>query len=458
MTMLRELAADAGRATAGEDRLPPLRSHGSLRRAVEEARRPAAGPDAGVDCLPLVAEAKRASPSAGTLLRGDLATYVQAVRRGGACAISAVTAGGLFQGSFAVLREAHAAGLPTLMKDFVTQEAQLYAAVHHGASAVLLIERLLRGDDGDGRERLVRQAHDRGLEVLLEVHGQDEAEAARASRADLLGVNSRDLDHLGIDVGAALEAVRSLKDDRPTLLLSGVLGAREAEAARAAGAAGILAGTALATAHDPATTARLLRRPVVKVCGNRTPHDVALARGADLVGVIVAAGSRRDVDPPLAFELLRQAEAQGAASVAVVRHQAPASLLDLASRLRPTFLQVHGVLDAGTVAALHGLGVGVLQALLPGATPVPGCVGTVTDSDAEGGSGVTHSGVVPSGPGVHLVAGGLDADGVAAALSRSGAAGADASSRLETDGRKDGGKVAAFVRAIHQAPRRPHGA
>ncbi|HUR26091.1 MAG TPA: bifunctional indole-3-glycerol phosphate synthase/phosphoribosylanthranilate isomerase [Candidatus Thermoplasmatota archaeon] len=461
--MLRDLAAQAGQLAPGDERLPALPAHGSLVRALQKAPWQAAGPGQGpddIESLPLIAELKRASPSAGTLLRGDVASYLAGLRRGGACAISAVTAGGRFQGSFAVLRDAHAAGLPTLMKDFVQTPAQLDAAVRHGASAVLLIEKLVAGDE---RERLVRQAHDRGLEVLLEVHDAVEAEGAATSRADLLGVNSRDLDQLGIDIAAALVVLRRLKDDqpdRPALLLSGVVGAAQAEAAREAGASGILVGTALMKARDPATTARLLRRPIAKVCGNRTPEDVAvaLAGGADLVGVIVAAGSRRDVDLEQAGSLLRQAEAGGAASVAVTRDQTAAGLLELVVRLRPRFLQVHGALEAGTVAALQTAGAGVLQAIAPGGQPVAGCDGTVTDSDPRGGSGIPHAGRSPIGPGVHLVAGGLEAANVAEAVQRSGAAGADASSRLETDGRKDAAKVAAFVRAAQRARRRSHGA
>lgn len=448
--MLRGLAAQAGRDAPGDEALAPLASNGSLAKALDAGRRDAADPG-----LPLVAELKRASPSGGDLLRTPVDAYLAAVRRGGACAISAVTAGGAFAGSLRLLREAHATGLPTLMKDFVTQDAQLDAAARHGASAVLLIERLT---PTEARERLVRQAHDRGLEVLLEVHGEAEARHAVASRADLLGVNSRDLDTLRIDVDAAAALVRRLAKDRPTLLLSGVTGPKQAEHARAAGAAGILVGTALVTARDAATTARLLRRAVVKVCGNQTPRDVKLARGADLVGVVVGTDSPRDVALPYAAPLLRQAEAQGSASVAVTRGQPAAALLRFARDLRPTFLQVHGALDARTVAAVQALGVGVLQALPPGAPATAGVDATVTDSTPQGGSGTPHAGIVPAGDGLHLVAGGLDGASAPAAIARSGAAGADASSRLETDGRKDPAKVAAFIAAVQRAPRSLHGA
>ncbi|MEA3204375.1 MAG: indole-3-glycerol phosphate synthase [Thermoplasmata archaeon] len=443
--MLRELAAHAGRALPEEAALPALRSNGSLAQALLGVRN---------EGLPLIAEVKRASPSAGPLLRGPVGAYLAAVRRGGACAVSAVTAQGRFAGSFGLLREAHATGLPTLMKDFVTGPAQLDAAVRHGASAVLLIEGLV---DGDGREGLVRAAHDRGLEVLLEVNSLAQDKKAAASRADLLGVNSRDLASLRVDLAAAADVVRALAQSRPTLLLSGVLGPADADHAREAGAAGILVATSLLSSRDPATLARALRRPLAKVCGNRTSADVLAAQGADLVGVVVASDSPRSVEAGAADPLLRQAESQGAASVVVTREARPGALLALARALRPTYVQVHGPLDPATVRSLQEAEVGVLHATAPDGRPAPGCDGTVTDTASAGGSGRQHDGRVPRGTGLHLVAGGLDAASVPAALRRSGAAGVDASSRLETDGRKDPAKVHAFIAAAHAA-RRPHGA
>jgi indole-3-glycerol phosphate synthase/phosphoribosylanthranilate isomerase len=444
-----ELAAHL--ATAGDlepqRSLPALPSNGSLAHALRQAR---------ADGLPLLAEVKRASPSSGPLLRVPPSEYLANVQRGGACAISAVTASGRFGGSFGLLREASATGLPTLMKDFVTTLAQLDAARHHGASAVLLIEGLTTAAD---REALVRAAHDRGLEVLLEVATAAQATQAATSRADLLGVNSRDLASLRIDVEHAARLVTAIANEhqeRPILLLSGVQGPAQADRARVAGAAGILVGTSLLSARDPATLARSLRRPLAKVCGNQTAADVAAARGADLVGVVVASASPRDVQVSEAALLLRQAETQGAASVAVTREHRPGELLALARALRPTYLQVHAPLEATTVALLHECGVGVLQARTPGASPsvVAGCDGTVTDSTTGGGSGLPHQGRVPRGPGLHLVAGGLQPASVQQALDHSGAVGADASSRLETDGRKDPAKVRAFIAATHTA-RRP---
>lgn len=455
--LLHELAAQAGRnpAHAPLASLPKLLSNGSLVRAL------AAGGDTnGVDSGPaLIAEIKQASPSQGQLLSTSAAHYLEAVRQGGACAISAVTAQGRFAGSFDLLRQAHATGLPTLMKDFVATVDQLDLALQHGASAVLLIEGLVSPEQ---REILVDAAHERGLEVLLEVHDSQQGQAALRSRADILGVNSRDLQTLQVDFEAACILLRELvkADRRPVLLLSGILGPREAELARAAGASGILVGTALLTHRNPTMLARALRRPLAKVCGNQSRNDVAAALQADLIGVVVDTESPRNVPLATAATLLRQAEAQGAASVAVTRFVTTARLQALAHELRPTYLQVHGPLSTQDVEKIQAMGVGVIHAVAPGVSPVAGCDLTITDATAEGGSGQVHDAKTPVGRGLHLIAGGLDAQTVANRIRKSGACGADASSRLEdaaNPGTKDAGQVQAFVTATHEARRSMHG-
>lgn len=442
--MLAELAAQAGEE-GGTLALPRLERNGSLIDALHRA---------AADGLPVLGELKRASPSAGPLLRGAADAYLAALRRGGAFALSIVTAGGRFAGDMQDLRRAHATRLPVLMKDFVTRPAQLDLAAHNGASAVLVIERLV---GAERREALVRRAHDAGLEVLLEVHSGHEAAAAIASRADLLGVNSRDLERLDVDPAAARDLVRSIARERPCLLLSGVAGPRDAESARAADAAGVLVGTALLRHRDPALLVRALRRPLAKVCGNRTAADVGAARGADLVGVIVDTDSPRNVALEDARLLLAQARAQGAAAVAVTRLRPGSDLAALAHSLRPDYVQVHGALQPAHVATLHAAGVGVIQAVTPGQAPLDGADVVVTDTTAKGGSGRPHGAAVPEAR-LALVAGGLDASSAPSAIAGSGAGGADASSRLETVGRKDPGKVAAYVAAVHASQRRAHGA
>jgi indole-3-glycerol phosphate synthase/phosphoribosylanthranilate isomerase len=380
-----------------------------------------------------------------------------AYKAGGADAVSVLTDADHFEGSPALLREAHATGLPTLMKDFVVDEAQLDAARHHGASAVLLVERAL----GAGRrEELVRAAHGRGLEVLLEVFDAADWQAAKASGADLVGVNARDLDTLRVDPAAALVLLGQVAQERPgaAVALSGIQDRAGARLAFAAGAGGVLIGTALLRSPDPALLLRSLRRPLAKVCGLRTPGDVAAAAraGADLAGLVVGSpDSPRNLGTLEAQRLNDEARAAGLRTVLVTRSTDLHAVREWCRLVRPDYLQLHAAqpVPAEWVRSLRSVPTHVLFGVGPD-EPVPdGGAGAVLDGHAAGGSGRTHAWRPVALPGrLTLVAGGLDAGNAAEAVRRSRAWGADASSGLESaPGRKDPRRVEEFVRAVHSA-------
>lgn len=402
----------------------------------------------------LIAELKPASPSEGRLLDRPAADVLRAYKDGGADALSILTDADHFQGSPALLREAHASGLPTLMKDFIVDEAQLDSARHDGASAVLLIERAL----GAGlREKLVRAAHARGLEVLLEVFDAADWQAARSSEADLVGVNARDLDTLKVDSAAALLLLGQVAQERPgaAVALSGISDRNGARLAFAAGAGGVLVGTALLRSPHPDLLLRSLRRPLAKVCGLRTEADVAAAAtaGADLVGLVVGSPtSPRNVSTLEAQRLNDAAHGAGLRTVLVTRSTELGAVREWCRLVRPDFLQLHGKAPPEWVHSLRSIPTQVLFGVGPGeAAPAEGA-GVVLDGHAAGGSGQVHDWKPVAASGLTLVAGGLDASNAGEALRRSRAWGADASSRLESaPGRKDPSRIEAFVQAVHAA-------
>ncbi|MCA1810744.1 MAG: hypothetical protein LC623_01885 [Halobacteriales archaeon] len=414
----------------------------------------------------VVAELKPASPSSGLLLRGPVEPVLAAYKAGGAAALSILTDADHFGGSPGLLRTAHAQGLPTLMKDFVVDEAQLACARHDGASAVLLIERCFAGDR-ERRETLVDAAHKLGLEVLLELFDAADWASARGSNADLLGVNARDLETLKVDEAAALRLLAEVAKQRPVLALSGVRRRADVLAARRAGALGVLVGTMLLEAPDAELALRALQRPLSKVCGLRTETDVvgAARAGADLVGFVVGAPrSPRDVPPIVAQRLADTARSLGLRPVLVTPHADAGEVRAWCRLVRPAFVQVSGFLPAaGWSHSLQSIPTHVLQAVEAGddAAPGPDVAGFVADSPhggLGGGTGAVHDWsrtlrLVDAHPGrLSLVAGGLDAGNAAAALAATGAWGADASSRLESEpGRKDPAKVLAFVQAVRGA-------
>jgi indole-3-glycerol phosphate synthase len=168
-----------------------------------------------------------------------------------------------FRGSPADVAEiARATRSPVLFKEFVIDRRQVEVAARSGASAVLLIARL----PGSGRpveplSSLAEAAHALGLEVLLEFHERAELSRQSDVAADVYGVNARNLDTLAIDRRTAMETLREAdrRGLRPLLGLSGVETPLDARAYWDAGVDGILVGSAVARAPDPAAFLSSLR-------------------------------------------------------------------------------------------------------------------------------------------------------------------------------------------------------
>jgi indole-3-glycerol phosphate synthase len=140
----------------------------------------------------VIAECKRRSPSRGVLRAAyDPVAIARGYATAGAAAISVLTEPTFFDGSLDDLRAVRAAvDVPVLRKDFVVTRYQVVEAAVAGADAVLLIVAAL---DDEGLRALAAYARTCGLDTLVEVHDEPELERALAARADLVGVNSRNL-------------------------------------------------------------------------------------------------------------------------------------------------------------------------------------------------------------------------------------------------------------------------
>lgn len=205
----------------------------------------------------LIAEMKRASPSRGPIRPDASVTeVVRAYEAGGAAACSILTEPQFFGGSLDDLREARAAvSLPLLRKDFILDEYQLVEARVAGADAALLIVaatgRELLGD-------LLQFGYELGLDLLVEVHDEDEAEIAVEAGAEIVGINNRNLKTLEVDPETALRLLPDIPAGTVVVAESGISDPADVRRLEEAGVDAILVGEALMAAADPTRAVRSL--------------------------------------------------------------------------------------------------------------------------------------------------------------------------------------------------------
>ncbi len=219
-----------------------------FRRALQEQSRSG---------IALIAELKKASPSKG-LIRPqfcveELATELQ---KAGAAALSVLTDREFFQGSLENLRLASAAvKLPCLRKDFIVDEYQLLEARANSADAVLLIVAALSNTE---LNRLALAAGLHGLDVLCEVHDEDELQRALDTGCDLFGVNTRDLRTFNVDPETALRLAARIPKTVLAVAESGIRSGKDVAELRAAGYQAFLIGESLMRAESPGNALREL--------------------------------------------------------------------------------------------------------------------------------------------------------------------------------------------------------
>jgi len=450
--------------------------------------------------LHLIAEIKRSSPSAGRIASGgeDVVARARAYEAGGAAAISVLCEPRWFDGSIDDLRAVRAAvGIPVLAKEFVVDERQLPILREAGADIVLLLAVL---HPRARLARLVDQALALGLEPLVEAHDERELLAALATDARLIGINNRDLRTLQVDTGRA-ERLRALvPDDRLVVAESGVREPATVARWRALGFDAALVGEGLMRAADataaarsfvaagrqPGDPANVARRPFVKICGvtDSAGALAAVRSEADAIGLNLAPGTPRALEVTEAAGLarvIRSAAPNGTGPrvVAVVADPDAEHLAALTAAIDPDAIQFSGREPVATVAAG---GREAWKAIhLPAAAPdrPAAAAGEAIEAArafvAAGAGRIlvdTADGPHPGGTGVRaattlvaavarevpvVLAGGLTAANVAAALREIPAVGADVSSGVEAPRdpgerpRKDPFKVALFVKRAKAA-------
>ena len=452
--------------------------------------------------LHLIAEVKRASPSAGAIAPGDdPVRRARAYEAGGAAAVSVLCEPHWFGGSIDDLRAVRSATtVPILAKEFVVDERQLALLRAAGADAVLLLAVL---HPRRRLARLVARARDLGLEPLVEAHDAAELDRALASGARLVGLNNRDLRSLRVDPERASRLRAAIPADRVVIAESGVRDPATLRRWRAAGFDAALVGEALMRQPDPAAAAAafvaagrepddpsaVARRPMVKICGIVDEADAmaAIRAGADAVGLNLVPGTPRalalDEAARLAAFVRTAAPAESRPRiVAITVDRNVDDLGAIGSALEADAIQLNGDESPDLVARLGRPAWKVLH--LPTASAAAGrasdglvdeVVAAAAAFLAAGAARIyldTAGGLHPGGTGTRIdeglatavarrvpitLAGGLDPANVGSAVLAVPATGVDVASGVEglrgPDGRprKDPLRVALFVKRARSA-------
>lgn len=206
----------------------------------------------GGDSLRLIAEVKRASPSAGVLCPNlDPVKLASTYAQGGAAAISVLTESQYFGGSREDLETIRheLPNVPLLRKDFILKPYQVFESRVWGADAVLLIVAIL---DDAGLGELLSLSHDLGMQCLVEVHNENELKRALACDAEIIGINNRDLDTMAVDINVTKQLRPLIPSDRLVVSESGIKGRDDVRKLKEWGVDAVLVGEALVTASDVA--------------------------------------------------------------------------------------------------------------------------------------------------------------------------------------------------------------
>ena len=198
----------------------------------------------------IIAEFKRRSPSKGWIKEDGRADIIpMSYQQNGAAALSILTDEHYFGGCDDFIRQARQSGvtLPILYKNFVINEAQLYAAALCGASAVLLIAACLSKLEC---KQLMDKAHALGMEVLLEMHSLEELDYAELD-VDMLGINNRNLGTFHTDVQNSFNMISRLPEEKVKVSESGIGKPETIKLLREAGYRGFLMGEHFMKQADP---------------------------------------------------------------------------------------------------------------------------------------------------------------------------------------------------------------
>jgi len=207
----------------------------------------------------LIAEIKKASPSKG-IIRADFNLVKIAItyQANGASAISVLTDERFFEGKLEYIKKVkEMVSLPVLRKDFIIDEYQIYETVASGADAMLLIADLLSKSELCGFYDLATSL---GLDVLIEVHKEEDVEKALATEGSIIGINNRDLHTFRVDLSITQKLIRLIPPNRIKVSESGIRSYEDVMFLKSLGLNAVLIGEAFMESADIASKMRDMMR------------------------------------------------------------------------------------------------------------------------------------------------------------------------------------------------------
>ncbi len=171
--------------------------------------------------ISIIAEVKKSSPSRGVIIEEyNPVSLAKEYEKLGAKAVSVLTEEKYFKGDIKHLEEVKKSiNLPVLRKDFILDRYQVYESRFYGADCILLISRLLSSEK---LIELVKFSLDLGMEVIVEIHTQEDLKKALLTETRIIGINHRDLDTFHIDLSCSFRLIKSIPADYKIICESGI--------------------------------------------------------------------------------------------------------------------------------------------------------------------------------------------------------------------------------------------
>ena len=407
--------------------------------------------------ISIIGEIKKASPSKG-IIRADF-PYLEIAREyeGTVEAVSVLTEEDHFKGSMDYLSETSKEIVtPTLCKDFIFTEEQVYLARASGASTILLIVRIL---EQELLERLLAIARSLKMEPLVETHTSEEVKRALKAGAKIIGINNRDLSNFTVDINKSIEISKDIPKEVVVVSESGIKTREDVTRLEEAGIDAILVGEAFMKSSDIVGAVRELRGDTteIKICGIKSEREVDILNKTKphYTGFIFAK-SKRKVDKNTAM-LLRSKLHPSIKAVGVFVDETYENIVKIARHCRLDVVQLHGGEGSDLCSQLRELNEFKVWKALPGESVTKYIINNYsrsTDSllfdSVNSGGGETFDWDRLKEKNHMILAGGLDRYNIGEALTKVAPKIVDVSSGVEGADGKDYNKILKFIEGVRK--------